>query len=281
MPLASSNRRLSASMLRSIGPIRHALTLSLLLMFSGNLVAGKHGDADVRAPSDDGIPPDQTLRLNVSPSGYPPYLIVNGEEYSGIIWEVVNIIAGQMGFGVEAVQVPRKRVDGLLLEGYLDATPRAREWTANPDQFLFTDPIVNVEEIFFSSGTSDFRYEGAESLEGVTLVTHLGYRYPPIEELFNTGQAERFDVSRDRDMFRYLLHSDEFDAAIADRLVGQWILMNEGLQGKFRMSDDNISQYGFRLMLRDDWQDFAQVFNQHLKDLKASGQLEDILSRYR
>lgn len=260
--------------------LKTCLTVCLLTLGT-QLTAQEHGEADTRSPSKGGMPPGKTLKLNVSPSGYPPYLIVNGDNYSGIIWDVVNRVAERAGFSVSAVRVPRKRVDNLLMEGYLDATPRAREWTADPDRFLFTDPVVNVEEVFFSTNGSPFRYDGPESLEGKTLVTHLGYRYPAVQELFNADQAHRFDVSRDRDMFRYLLYSDKFDAAIADRLVGQWILLSEGLQGQFRMSDDNISQYGFRLMLRKDWENFARLFNQELQALKANGELEEILSRYR
>ena len=260
--------------------IKTFLTAGLVTL-SMQLVAQEHGEADTRTPSEEGLPPGQTLRLNVSPSGYPPYLIVKGDNYSGIIWDVVNRVAERAGFEVSAIQVPRKRVDNLLQEGYLDATPRAREWTVNPDQFLFTDPVVNVEEIFFSTNQSDFRYEGPESLTDKTLVTHLGYRYPTVQEQFNTGQTNRFDVSRDRDMFRYLLYSDEFDAAIADRLVGQWIILSEGLQGQFRMSEDHISQYGFRLMLRKDWEEFAALFNRELQALKTNGELDEILSRYR
>jgi polar amino acid transport system substrate-binding protein len=260
--------------------LKNFLTVGLFTL-SMQLTAQEHEEADTRSPSGQGMPPGQTLRLNVSPSGYPPYLIVKDDNYSGIIWDVVNLVAERAGFEVSAVQVPRKRVDNLLLEGYLDATPRAREWTANPDQFLFTDAVVNVEEIFFSTKQSDFRYEGPDSLTDKILVTHLGYRYPPVQEQFNTGQTRRFDVSRDQDMFRYLLYSDEFDAAIADRLVGQWIILSEGLQGQFRMSEENVSQYGFRLMLRKDWEDFAALFNRELRALKANGELDEILSRYR
>lgn len=252
-----------------------------LLMLNMPLAAQKHGQADTRSPSGQGLPPGKTLRLNVSTSGYPPYLIVKGDSYAGIIWDVVNRVAERTGFEVSAIQVPRKRVDNLLLEGYLDATPRAREWTADPEQFLFTDAIVNVEEVFFFPKESDFHYEGPESLENKTLVTHLGYRYPPVQELFDTGHTRRFDVPRDRDMFRYLLYSDELDAAIADRLVGQWIILSEDLQERFRMSDNNISEYGFRLMLRKDWGAFAALFNRELEALKASGELEEILSSYR
>jgi len=82
-------------------------------------------------------------------------------------------------------------------------------------------------------------------------------------------------------MFTFALHGKHFDAAVADRLVGQWILLNEGWQKYFRISAESISNYGFRLMLRKDWGEFAKRFNVELANIRANGELEKILSRYR
>lgn len=150
-----------------------------------------------------------------------------------------------------------------------------------PEQFLFTDPVVDIEEVFFVPGTSVFRYSGPDDLLSKTIVTHLGYRYPPLEPYFKDGRIRRFDVSRDRDMFTFVLHGERFDAAVADRLVGKWILRNEGLQKQFTITDEGISNYGFRLMLRKDWQAFANDFNAELAKMKANGELDAILANYR
>ena len=82
-------------------------------------------------------------------------------------------------------------------------------------------------------------------------------------------------------MFTFVLHGERFDAAVADRLVGKWILRNEGLQKQFTITDEGISNYGFRLMLRKDWQAFANDFNAELAKMKANGELDAILANYR
>jgi len=229
----------------------------------------------------DGMAADKVFRFNVSPNGYPPYLIVDDDEPAGIMWDVVSLIAERIGYTVVPEKIPRKRVDAMLLENYIDGTSRAIEWTENPEQFLFTDPIVAVEEVLFIPTGSTLVYQTPEDLFSRTVVTHLGYSYPKLEAHFEAEEIKRFDVSRDRDMFTFVLHGQHFDAAIADRLVGQWILMNEGLQGDFRISDESISNYPFRLMLRKDWADFANQFNTELAAIRANGELEAILSRYR
>lgn len=223
----------------------------------------------------------KAFHFNISPNGYPPYLIVDQSAPSGIMWDVVSVIAQRLGYSVVAERVPRKRVDQMLLDGYIDGTPRAREWTDNPEQFLFTDPVVKIEEVFFSPKDSGFKYETPEDLHSKTIVTHLGYLYPELEPYFSERKIRRFDVSRDRDMFTFVLHGDRFDAAVADRLVGRWILRNEGLQDEFHISSKGISEYGFRLMLRPDWQSFAKRFNTELARMKENGELDAILANYR
>lgn len=234
-------------------------------------------------PSDSDQPIDKpVLRLNVSTDGYPPYLIVTRDhEYGGIAYDVITRIAERMKYQVEPLEIPRKRVDSLLRKGIIDATPRAREWTENPGEFLFSDTIVPVQEVFFSTLESNFRYAGLDTLKGSTVATPLGYQYPQLEPLFEDGRLERFEVSRDRDVFTFLLHGRGIDAGIADLAVGQWIIRQQNWQGKFRHSDKTITDIGYRLMVRPEWTGFTEEFNQHLADMKASGELENILNQYR
>lgn len=231
--------------------------------------------------SQDASGEQKVFRFNISPNGYPPYLIGDQSQPSGIMWDVVSEVAQRLGYRVIAEQIPRKRVDQMLLDGYIDATPRAQEWADDPEKFLFTDAIVDIEEVFFVPAQSSFYYESPDDLISKTIVTHLGYRYPLLEPYFEEGRIRRFDVARDKDMFTFVLHGDRFDAAVADRLVGKWILRNEGLRQHFDISSEGIRNYGFRLMLRKDWQPFASQFNEELAKMKANGELDAILANYR
>lgn len=233
------------------------------------------------APASHAGPEDKTFRFNVSPSGYPPYLIVSGASPTGIIWDVVSLISERMGYTLTPEKIPRKRIDQMLLDGYVDGTARAEEWTEHPEDYLFTDPIVPIEEVFFMPRKSGAQYETPDDLISKTLVTRLGYHYPALAPYFDKGLIRRFDASRDREMFIFTLRGSRFDAAIADRLVGQWFMRNEGLRGEFRISEHSISQYGFRIMLRKEWKPFADEFNTELARIRKSGELNAILTNYR
>ncbi len=197
------------------------------------------------------------------------------------MWDVVNTIAQRLGYRVEPAMIPRKRVDQMLLRGRIDATTRAIEWTDRPEDFVFTDPIVDIEEVLFFTKSSEVNFKTPEDLRSMKLVTHLGYHYPALDTYFESGAIERFDVARDQDMFRYVLQGDGFDAAIADRLVGQWLLLEHGMKEHFQSSETTLSNYKFRIMLRPDWSTFVDQFNRELANMRASGELDTILSKYR
>ncbi|MFC4258823.1 substrate-binding periplasmic protein [Marinobacter lacisalsi] len=260
-------------------PLQRTLAAAAIFLLPALVTAGESAQQASDEASGGEAP---VVRLNVSTDGYPPYLIVSPEhEYSGIAYDVVTRIAERMGYRVEALEIPRKRVDNLLQEGVVDATLRAREWTREPDNFLFTDTIVPIREVFFTTTDSSFHFQGLDKLSDVTLVTPLGYHYPQLKPLFDSGALERYEVSRDRDIFTFMLHGRNIDAGVADLLVGQWLIRQHGWQGKFRHSEQAISEFNYRLMVRPDWALFAERFNKQLEQMKASGELEQILDQYR
>jgi polar amino acid transport system substrate-binding protein len=247
-------------------------TLSFFLVTFWSIVFASQSQANTR---------DKVFHFNISPNGYPPYLLVDGPDPSGIVWDVVSLITQRIGYTLVAEKIPRKRIDQMLLDGYVDGTARAKEWTEQPGDYLFTDPIVDIEEAFFMPRGSAINYESPEDLISRTLVTRLGYHYPALEPYFQQGLIKRFDASRDREMFIFALHGRHFDAAVADRLVGQWFMRNEGLRDKFLISHNSISQYGFCIMLRKDWVEFADAFNAELAHIRNNGELDAILANYR
>ncbi|MFW5823926.1 MAG: substrate-binding periplasmic protein [Marinobacter sp.] len=262
-------------------PIRRWLVAAMVSLLPGVVLADPSADraepADAPANGEDAV-----LNLNVSTSGYPPYLIhYDDGSYGGIVYDLVTRIAERLGYRVEPHEIPRKRLTSLMLEDHIDATPLAREWAEDPERFLFTDPMVSIREVFFTPADSDFRFEGLDELEDITLVTPLGYQYPDLEPLFANGTVERYQVSDDRDAFTYLLHGRGMDAVVADLAVGQWIIRQQGWQGEFRHSRKALSDHGYRLMLRPGWQSFAEAFNDELAKMKDNGELEAIRDRYR
>ncbi|MFE8070331.1 transporter substrate-binding domain-containing protein [Marinobacteraceae bacterium S3BR75-40.1] len=249
---------------------RSRLWWVLAVLGFGAAMAGHAGSSD----------DTPVLRFNISPNGYPPYTIVEEDgTVRGIMWDTARHILQDLGYRIQPEEVPRKRVNRMILEGHLDATPRARQWTRNPDRFLFTDPIVYTQEVFFSPREAPFHYR-RDSLEGRTLLTHLGYNYPELEPLFRSGKLQRFDVQHERMMFKHLLAGERFNLLIAERQVGLWIMKQEGIQDRVYVDDEPISHVAFSIMFAPRYKALVKDFNEALEAMKASGELQAIIGRY-
>ena len=222
------------------------------------------------------------IRFNVSPQGYPPYTIVKADgTVSGIMWDVLTRIAHRHHILVKAMRIPRKRVDSFILNDHLDATARAREWTSHPEKFLFTAPIVEAEEVFFSRTSDPFDYKSPASLKGETLVTHLGYEYPALQPMFSNGEIQRFDVQTDVGMFRDLLETNHFRVLVAERHVGLWIIRQHHWKGRFVYdAAPPLTRLAFPLMFSKRWAGFVKVFNRDLERMRRNGQLKAIVDQY-
>lgn len=272
MPEATSYRPATGSG-SSLAPVLHRTDpAGFLVLLTLLLMLGTTARAETRP----------VLNLNLSPNGYPPYLMFDESgNPGGLAFDTVSRIAGKLGYQITVHQIPRKRADSFLLDGRIDATLRAREWAKEAKKFLFTDAIIDIQEVFFTRSDFTLEFSGLSDLPAMHVVTPLGYYYPELDDLFNRGHLQRFEVPHDHDIFMYLLHNPGFDAVIADLTVGQWIIRQNNWKQYFRHSRNHISRYGYRVMLRPDWTEFAEAFNQELSLMKASGELEEIFDNYR
>ena len=257
------------------------MIFALVFLALGTVVSAEETSGDPVQKLPEGPDTSRVFRLNVAPNGYPPYIIHSESgTYSGIIWDTVSEIGERLGYSTVAHQIPRKRVDRMLQDGYIDGTARAIEWTPEPERFLFTQPITRIREVFFTTADSQLAIKGLDDIEGLTIVTHLGYHYPVLQPLFESGRARRFDVTKDQDLLRFILDGMQFDAAIADESVGKWVMQQHGWSDRIKASEWAISDYGYRLMLRENWTEFAEAFNRELDRMKDSGELQRIHDRY-
>jgi len=221
------------------------------------------------------------ITMNISPSGYPPYMIKAEQgPAKGIMVEVLNYIADKHGYQLQTVGIPKKRVAMTLLAGSIDATATAREWIAQPDQYVFSDVIVVVKDVLFSPKKRPVKFEKVDDLLGKTLGTHLGYNYPMLDEYFADRRINKTEANTELAMLQMTLRKRN-DATIVTDLVGQWIIKNNpAMQDKFVISSKTLNSFDYRLMFNKKWQSFVQVFNRELGAMRVNGELDRILDQY-
>ncbi|MGB1239258.1 MAG: substrate-binding periplasmic protein [Pseudomonadales bacterium] len=224
----------------------------------------------------------QTLILNISEKGYPPYLLSEPTEQGrGVLYDVLELITQRHNIQIEIISVPRKRVEQLLTAGSFDATMAAREWINSPQRFLFSDPIMQSQDVLFSKRETPLYFERVEDLFGERIATRLGYKYPLIDPYTVQQKIHRMDALTTEAMLKMVL-ADRADATIVNRAAGQWLIANQPhLQNKFYITDKPINVFDLRLMFNQQWGDFVETFNRELAQMAASGQLQQIIERYR
>lgn len=222
----------------------------------------------------------QPVKLNVSASGYPPFLLVDGEAPAGIMVDVFRRVAARLGQEVVYLPLTRPEVDAGLEAGTLDATPRAIEWVADPDRYVFSDPVLAIKDVLFvrSDAAEDLFTIGM--LAGKRIAAQRGYRYPTLAPLFAEGGVVRVDADGPREQLA-LLDAGEADFAVMAEPVGYWHMREAGLRGRFKALEPHLESVGYRFLFLQRWRPFVQRFNAELARMRGSGELFAIVDSYR
>ncbi|MDZ7936822.1 MAG: transporter substrate-binding domain-containing protein [Rhodoferax sp.] len=222
----------------------------------------------------------ETIRLNVAPGGFPPFTIITpGQEASGIVIDILRLVATKAGHEIQFMEIPRNRVERMVLQDELDATPRAIEWTQNPTQFVFTEPMLSVRDVIFSNKSTPLIYLQPQDLENKRIGTRLGYTYPTLDSVFSSRKVSRTDVTNERTVL-LMLDAQRVDAVVLNEMTALWIIKNEGWQDKFVYSRQEVQSYAYRLMFNKKWAHFVQMFDNELFAMKKDGRLARIIQKY-
>ncbi len=221
------------------------------------------------------------ITLNISEGGYPPYMINNKtEKTSGIIVDVLKVIANKYDRLINYVEIPKNRVESRILAGTLDATPNAKEWVSNQDDFIFTDVIIGAKDVLFSPSHTPINYTQPCDLKGKMIGINLGYYYPRLQPFIDDGKIQTTAATSELLMLKKTLRHRS-QGTVVNELVGKWIIKNDSsMQGKFYISKEAINSYGYRIMFNKKWQSFVSIFNKELAIMKANGDLLKIIMQY-
>ncbi len=228
-------------------------------------------------------PQNKEIIVGFNSVAWPPYLIkeTNGKIH-GIMIDVIKEIAAKHGFSVKIMELPEKRAIRGMVSGEIDAYSKAKEWVAEPDAYLWTDPVVESTDVLIFPKDRPVDFETPDDLTGKTIGAILGYRYPTLEPYFADGRIERDDVKKDSLMLRKLLRGRD-DAAIINKLVAFWVIRkNPEFKGKFAFSETPVGTAGCRVMFtaKQNWQPFIALFNKELALMKTDGRLNEIIRKY-
>lgn len=225
-----------------------------------------------------GVSKERTIDFNIDYPGFPPYVM--NKPPSGIVYDVLALIAKKHGYRVKVHTNPRSRVALLMQQGKIDATATAIEWIESPENYEFSDPVVQIRNMVYFRVSSPLVYRRVDDLFGLEVGGQTGDVYPPLSPHFKSRKINRVN-SRDELGSLRLLSKGRINAAIVTEHVGQWVVKKNRLKGHYRVSDVAVDAIDYRIMFPRRLGDFVHRFNKDLRRMKHNGEMERILSRYR
>ena len=149
------------------------------------------------------------IKFGFNQQHYSPYVIHddNFTAQSGIVFDMSMAIAEEAGFVAKLISLPRKRIEGFLVEGKIDAQCHTNPaWYQHPDlvwsEALYRDSDVVISNHNFASLNEFF------DSKRFKLGTVLGYKYPEIAPYFASGNIKRFNSTTSKGSFARFIRGE-------------------------------------------------------------------------
>jgi polar amino acid transport system substrate-binding protein len=242
---------------------RNQILLAVLLLTSYSATAG-----------------EATLRFSVTESWSMPLIeLKNHQPVNGILFDIMQSLARQVGRNAEYYVLPRLRVQAALERGDVDIRCyTAQAWVPNlSGDFLWSLPILHQRDVLIASAeTAAGPYP--DQFNNETIGTVLGYNYPDLQALFNNHQLIREDARNQEQALRKLA-AGRYNYAVSSELVLDWL--NRDLPSNDQLKAISlVGEQPAGCVVRNDPALPTQQILRTLVRMKVSGEIQQIIDRY-
>lgn len=213
------------------------------------------------------------IRLTYPAKGYPPYTI---ENKTGIMVDIFRHIANRLEYGVEVILLPAKRTELALDINGADCRTKAKLWVENPLQYLWTDPILTLDDRLIRLVTN-------KNSPIKTIGTVRGYSYPNLKKIMsNQSKFETVKVKSPYELLG-LLQKNRVDAVVLNQHVAKWYISRDE---KMSLSVFHFGQvvnsvdFSFQCRKSKELTRFVSDFNEKLTEISATGFKQTIFEHY-
>ena len=223
-----------------------------------------------------------TITLALPAEGYAPYIIIKEEDVSGILIDVLTLAAQQISMEIAFEYMPEKRSRVMLDEGRIDGRMESPRWISDPEDYFWSEPIVNINDLFVYRQMDRNVFESDADMKGAVLITHLGYGYPTLQSLFDKGLVTRNDFSTEVGMLKQLKRKNGpvIKAAVMDKHVALWLIKHrKEFKGSFKFSKRLIDSTPLHVQFTasEKVKEWLPKLNMQIRKLKRSGAVDAII----
>ena len=223
------------------------------------------------------------LRIGVSDSDAPPIVVLTPDNQnlaSGLIRELGDALAGELGLKAQYVVIARKRVESSIETGKVNIVCNANpEWYGNATRLGWTREFYpQIERVLSLKGLPDIHQ--ADEMVGKRIGTIRGYSYPTLEHLWAVGRTTRVDEPR-LDLLVKSLQKKLTDIAISSELeLAWWAKTNPEEARQFKQHPMTVTYMPTMCAVAPQSPISTERLNQGIEAMRRSGKLKSILKSY-
>lgn len=230
-----------------------------------------------------GLATAATITVRTDP--WPPYTDEPGDK-PGYMTEVVEAIFTARGHTVDYQIMPWSRALDAVQKGTYDAV-FGTDRDESPD-FVFPEQALGVNQNgFYVKKGNSWKYTGGDSFKEVRVGVIDGYGYfPELDSYLESYKGKKLFVATGDDALPKLLKmlkAGRVDAVIDNMNVMAVTLEENNLADDIVLAgsvDDVGPLYMAFTPAKDSSKDYSKMFDDGLAELRSSGKLQEILSRY-
>jgi polar amino acid transport system substrate-binding protein len=202
-----------------------------------------------------------------------------GRPTQGILYDIMLSLATQVGVPAQFHVLPRTRVQSAMEHGEIDVRCyAAQSWLPNQSgDYIWSLPLLFQRDLLVSRQGPPTSVD-AKTLPRQSIGTVLGYTYPTLQPLFDSGQLQREDARNQEQVLEKLL-AGRYRYAVSNQWTLDWLNQRlppeQKLQGVAVLQEQQVGCY-----VRNDPNVPVQRILRTLLRMKMSGEIDDIIRLY-
>lgn len=223
---------------------------------------------------------DEDTFIIATDKTYPPFVMEdNAGQLTGIDMDIINAIAEDQDFKIEIRPLGFDAATTALESGEADAVIAAMTITdARKEKYDFSTPYYDTGvSIGVAKGSNISSYE---DLRGKTVVAKTSTTGLAFAESIQDEYGFKLEVVEETTFMFEKVKSGEAVACFEDDPVLRYMIATGELDFDLPFEKSFLAEYGFAV-LRGENSELLEMFNAGLENIRASGEYDRILDKYR
>jgi len=224
----------------------------------------------------------EPLRMVVGTMSYPFEVFdAQGQMSGGLLKELGDQLARELGTQPDYLRLPRRRVEPTLLAGEADIYCfDSPEWSENPKVLLWSIPSLKQIERVLVPTNKPLPTRIPDDFVGQRVSVRLGYHYASIQPLFDAGKASRMDETQTAFMFKAVETGHTDMLITSDGEIEGYFQSNPLARKKFAIASKPFSVVATQCAVSPKSRWSLEKVNKGLSSMLKRGEMDRMTKHY-